>query len=358
MGPLVSVDWLESHLDRKDLIILDASPPTTMTSQLVENEGKIIPHARRFDLKNIFSNQQSEYPNTIPFSSQFEKECRNLGINKESRIVIYDNLGIYTSPRAWWLFKVMGHDTVSVLDGGLPAWMNNGNSVTDIYHIGFKAGDFVVDYNRNLVKSYEEVKNNIISRECLLIDARSNERFTGSAPEPRKHLKSGSIDHSLNLPYGEVLENGKYKSINELKQIFAALKIGDQDLIFSCGSGMTACIILLASHLVSENKTFLFDGSWTEWAMKEGLLLEEKNNKNKNKMKTMTCKQLGGACDQTFTAATFDEMAEMSKQHGMEMFKAGDESHLDAMSAMRELMHTEGAMERWMQEKRDLFESL
>ena len=102
------------------------------------------------------------------------------------------------------------------------------------------------------------------------------------------------------------------------------------------------------------NKTLLYDGSWTEWAMKEGLL-----NINKNEdMKTMTCKQLGGACDKEFTAATFNEIAAMSKQHGKEMFDAGDEAHLQAMTAMRELMHTEGAMEKWMSEKVKAFEAL
>ncbi len=277
MEVLVSAEWLCSQIDNDDVILLDTSLSTTVSEAPSEYVGSIIPSARRFDIKNIFSDQSSKFPNTLLSADKFEKESRKLGINKDSRIVVYDNRGVFSSPRVWWMFRAMGHINISVLDGGLPGWINDNHKVIDSYNVDFNEGDFDAIFDIDSVTSYIDIKQNIVTQNALLIDARSRGRFDGSSPEPRKNLKSGKIENSINLPYTEVLNNGKYKPVKELKEIFENLEIGDQNLIFTCGSGMTACIILLAYHLVNHNRKMIFDGSWTEWATKEGLLIENEN---------------------------------------------------------------------------------
>lgn len=272
MTPLVTVEWLKTQLNQSDLILLDASPQSTMSAEKSKYLDQVIPNAIQFNIKEKFTNRESEYPNTLPSPKQFEIECRKLGINRNSRIVVYDNLGIYTSPRVWWLFKIMGHEEVCVLDGGLKEWIDSKEKVTGTYKQDIEIGDFESNFKSSCLIDYERVKKNVNTKEYLFLDARSNGRFQGVDAEPRKQLKSGHVPNSMSLPYTEVLENGKYKSKQELIEIFNALKLDDRNLIFSCGSGITACITLLASEMVMPNKTLLYDGSWTEWAMKEGLL--------------------------------------------------------------------------------------
>lgn len=263
---IVSATWLHKNLNNLDLIILDASQKDNISGLKSKFEGLKIKNARFFDIKNSFSKKDAALPNTLPTAQEFEQECRKLGINKSSKIVVYDNLGIYTSPRAWWLFKTMGHKDIAVLDGGLPAWNAEGFELESITKTAFALGNFEATFNPDLVKDIEAIKSNLISKKHLLVDARSEGRFSGTAPDPRPNFKSGHIPNSINLPYTKVLENGKFKSENELKMLFNALNIEKNPLVFTCGSGITACIIMLASELVSENQKAVYDGSWTEWA--------------------------------------------------------------------------------------------
>ncbi|MGB5205912.1 MAG: sulfurtransferase [Eudoraea sp.] len=260
--PLVSSSLLNNNLEDPDLIVLDASPKTEKPD--FENIG--IKGARHFDLKYEFSDTASELPNTLPSPKQFENSCRKLGINNSSKIVVYDNLGIYISPRVWWMFKVMGHQNIAVLNGGLPEWISQGYETVQQKENNIKPGDFESKFQPEMVKDYDFVLSNVISQASVLIDARSPGRFNGIAPEPREGLPSGNIPASLNLPYTEVLEQGKYKSKKALKAIFNKLDINEKPLVFSCGSGVTACIILLASEFVLMNDKSVYDGSWTEWA--------------------------------------------------------------------------------------------
>lgn len=274
MEDLVSVDWLKTHLNDEDLVILDTSPKSTVSGASSSFQDSSIPRSRYFDIKGNFTNKESSFPNTVPSSQQFEQEAQKLGITKTSKIVVYDNLGIYTSPRAWWLFKIMGHDKVAVLDGGLPEWIEKGYDTipkTEVNKLKGNIGNFETQFESKWVKTYQEVLDNTHSNSFLLIDARSQGRFNGTKPEPRKHLKSGKIPNSLNIPYQEVLENGKFKSIEELKTIFAAKCSPSQDLVFSCGSGLTACIVMLASEIAFKKSKYIYDGSWTEWAELQNL---------------------------------------------------------------------------------------
>ena len=269
MESIVSSAWLAAHLNDADLIILDASVSSTVTGHVSEHNNTRIKGARAFDLKNDFSDSTSSLPNTMPSVGQFQESCRKLGINNSSKIVVYDNLGVYWSPRVWWMFKAMGHEKIAVLDGGLPDWMKSNYPISEKYEIlEIKKGDFTASFQEDMIEDFEKVYTNTLTQEALLIDARSKGRFDGTEPEPRKDLRSGHIPNSVNIPYETVLNNGKFKSKEKLEKIFKDLKSDKRPLIFSCGSGITACIVLLASTLVLDKKNSVYDGSWTEWAQK------------------------------------------------------------------------------------------
>jgi len=270
---VVNVAWLIEHLSDPKLIVLDASSKSNVGGLISSSEGLQIEGARFFDLKGNFVHKESEFPNTVPSAEQFQLECRKLGINGDSQIVVYDNLGIYSSPRVWWLFKSMGHEEVAVLDGGLPEWVKAGGKTEDKSgEIEIATGDFEARFNPDLVKSYEDVVANCSLPSFTLVDARSRGRFEGKDPEPRKTLQSGCIPNSVNIPYRELLEDGKFKSRADLRSIFESNCQPDQKLVFSCGSGLTACIVMLACEIALQENRFLFDGSWTEWAERQELL--------------------------------------------------------------------------------------
>jgi len=262
-NPLVSATWLHEHLNDSNLIILEARLEQNQSGLGNINPDLQIKGARLFDIKNNFSDTSNPLPNTFPSEEQFTAESQKLGINKNSTIVVYDTLGIYSSPRAWWMFKAMGHSDVYVLDGGLPEWIKKGfptenQNQTNLY----PKGDFEAKFQSGLIKNKEDILDNIASKEAILMDARSSDRFHATLEEPRPNMRSGHIPNSINVPYTELQRDGKYKSTAELSKI---LNLNDQPLFFTCGSGITACIVLLACELISDNPKAVYDGSWTEW---------------------------------------------------------------------------------------------
>ena len=271
MNPLVSVSWLSQNLNAPNLVVLDVSLESNIANIKVEFPGIQIKGARYFDLKRNFSDLESRLPNTLPNPKYFSLACRNLGINNNSTIVVYDNIGVYASPRVWWMFKSMGHKNIAVLDGGLPLWKNKNYPTESIQNRVLPEGDFKAKFNPNLLKKAFKIIENITSKEAILVDARSNGRFSGLIPETRKNLKSGHIPNAINLPFLEVLKDGKFISTNEISDIFKKLKIDKRPKIFTCGSGLTACILILASTLISEDNHFLYDGSWSEWGQLKGV---------------------------------------------------------------------------------------
>lgn len=270
MDYIVNPEWLHKNRHNQDLVLLDASLESTVTGESSKLKGTI-PGARFFDLKTQFSDPQSSFPNTVPTEGQFQEGCRELGINRHSSIVVFDRMGIFSSPRVWWLFKAMGHDDVRVLDGGIPAWIAAGYATESMKTQEFPRGDFQAHFNSEFVKTYEDVRDNVENESFTIVDARSGGRFMGTAPEPRAHLQSGHIPNSLNLPYQEVLKDGQFKTGTELRTLFGQEISNRENLVFSCGSGMTACIILLASRMAGFEGTTIYDGSWTEWAEMQGL---------------------------------------------------------------------------------------
>lgn len=262
---ILSVDWLKKHLNDPDLVILNASQPENKNPGNAGYYTKQIPKARYFDLNNVFSDKENPLPHMLPDPASFQKECRHLGISADSHIVVYDNTGVYMSPRVWWMFKVMGHRNVSVLNGGMPLWVKKGLPVEAFKIRKYKIGDFLAVFNPKAVSKAEHVLENIQSERALVMDARSAGRFKGTEPEPRAGLPSGHIPKSVNLPFTEVLHEGKFKPREKLKEIFKSLNPENNPVIFTCGSGVTACILYLANELAGKIEKSVFDGSWTEW---------------------------------------------------------------------------------------------
>ena len=263
---IVSVAWLNENLTKPNTIILDASLASKKTNLSPSHQLLQIKGARHFDFKNRFSDSSSSFPNMLPSPEKFQDECQKLGINKQSEIIVYDNSGIYSSPRVWWMFNTMGFKNIRVLDGGFPAWLKNNYPTETKKEKRYDAGDFTSDFQPEFVKNTLQIKQNIETEKWLVVDARSAGRFNKLEPEPRAGLRGGNIPKSVNLPFVNVLENGMFKSKQEIKQELDKLHIGNKALVFSCGSGITACIILLAAELVLKNKKAVYDGSWTEWA--------------------------------------------------------------------------------------------
>ena len=211
----------------------------------------------------------------MPSEEVFTREAQKLGINKTSKIIIYDNLGIYSSPRAWWMFRAMGHKSVAVLDGGLPEWKTHGLAVEAKQITSMPAGNFEAQLQLNCFKNAGYVLDRINSSETLLVDARSNGRFRGVEPEPREGLRGGHIPNSVNMPFGDVLEGPKMLPAERLKSMFDELGTQDQELVFSCGSGLTACIPLLAAEIAGREKLSVYDGSWSEWGKSQEWPIEQ-----------------------------------------------------------------------------------
>lgn len=267
--PLVSPIWLNEHLHDADLVILDATIPKIGEVGPHPLAEICIPGARYFDLNGIFSDHATDLPHNLPSPEVFTQASRELGINANSRIVIYDHHGIYVSPRVWWMFRAMGHENVAVLDGGLPHWLAAGLPTTTKEPPVAKDGDFTARLNSDLVCDSAWVLQNLAHPVAKLVDARSSGRFCGTAPEPREGLRGGHIPGSVNLPFDQVLRDGKFLPKDELAELIEKLNLGNGPLAFTCGSGVTACVIMLACELVLPNPKRVYDGSWSEWGQPE-----------------------------------------------------------------------------------------
>ncbi|MDD7886330.1 sulfurtransferase [Flavivirga sp. 57AJ16] len=258
--PIVSVAWLYNNLGASNLVILDGTINKVFdTSQLQ------ILKARFFDIKNKFSEAHAPFPSTFPTQEQFQKEARALGINKNSAIVIYDDKGIYSSARVWWLFKAFGHENVAVLNGGFPAWKKANYATETMKSYDGKPGDFEADYKPEHMTFFEDMKQASKNKTHRIIDARSEGRFKSLEPEPREGLRMGTIPNSVNLPFTDLLDDGALKSKEDIGKALNKRADKDDAIIFSCGSGITACVLALGANIAGYKNISVYDGSWTEW---------------------------------------------------------------------------------------------
>jgi len=258
---IVNCKWLQDNIHLQQLIVLNASVPSKGSELL-----KTIPNSRYFDIKRKFSDVNAKFPNTIPSEEQFQKEARKLGINNNSIIIVYDHKGVYWSPRVWWLFKTFGFKNIAVLDGGLPEWEKHGfQTIASSVISEYEKGDFLAKYDASKMCFFDDITELSKNDNCKIIDARSEDRFKCLIPEPRKGLRSGTIPNSENLPYTKLFNKNCLKSKPELKEIFNTFKLEEKPMIFSCGSGITACILALAAEIADYKQITVYDGSWTEY---------------------------------------------------------------------------------------------
>lgn len=262
---LISVNWLQDNISHRDLVLLDATlPPIGRTAEEFANTGHI-PGSRRFDI-DALSQHDSSLPHTLLTPEIFQQKMQALGINNDSIVVVYDSIGIYSAPRAWWNFELMGHPQTFILDGGLPAWTAAGGAIEAQCSISTERGNFTARPIKERLVSAAEVLAAIDDSRIRVIDVRGAGRFRGEEAEPRPGVKSGHIPSATNIPFAQLIDSIHLRRPDELQTIFAAAGCEkNQRLIFSCGSGVTACIGLLAAYQCGFADIALYDGSWAEW---------------------------------------------------------------------------------------------
>ena len=270
MNQLVSTEWLNKNLNK--VRILDASwhLPNIDRNAFEEYKLNHITNSNFFDI-NKNSNQKTSLPHMLPLRKDWENIVSNLGINNSDHVIIYDNSDVFSSCRVWYTFLYFGHnsDLVSVLDGNFKKWIDEKHSTSkEIKKIN--KSNYTAKEDSQLVLRKDQINKNIINKKFQLIDARGEQRFLGFHPEPRKELKSGNIKGSKNLPFQELVnkENRTFKNKKELINIFKEKEILiDKEIAFTCGSGITACILGLANSIISGKKPVIYDGSWAEYGL-------------------------------------------------------------------------------------------
>jgi len=271
--PLVSTSWLREHLIDSDVRIVDAAyrmpamrPPTATE----EYAARHIPGAVFFDV-DVIADRTSSLPHMLPQAEQFARDVGGLGIGNDDLVVIYDRGDYMGAPRAWWMFGVFGHDRVKVLDGGLKKWLAESGAVESA-SVTLTPKVFQARFNEKRVRGLEDVRQNVESRNEQVIDARSRERYEGTAPEPWQGRRSGRIPGSLNVPFTDLIDpaSGEMRSPAQLKNIFAAAHADiSRPIVTSCGSGVTAGVLSLALARLGVDSA-LYDGSWAEWGLPNG----------------------------------------------------------------------------------------
>ncbi len=273
---LVSTEWLAAHLSDPDLRVLDASwyLPQDGRDPLAEYQAGHIPGARFFDIDEI-ADLRSDLPHMVPPVEKFMSRMRAMGVGDGHQVVVYDGAGLLSAARVWWLFRLMGHDDVAVLDGGLPKWQAEGRPLEDLPPV-IRDRHMVVRRQNHLVRDVTQVARAAKLGDHEIVDARSAGRFAGEAPEPREGLRSGHIPGSKNLPFAELLNSdATMKDIPGLRAAFAAAGVDlSKPVISTCGSGVTACIIDLALERLGHRHHAVYDGSWAEWGMYNDLKVE------------------------------------------------------------------------------------
>jgi len=264
---LVSADWLSRHLDDPNVIVLDGSYYLANAKRDAQAEflAGHIPGAQRFDIDAI-SDKSNPLPHMLPSPEQFAQQAGALGVGDGMTIVLYDGIGLYGAARVWWTFRVFGSDSVRVLDGGMPKWKAENRPLESGAAKPRAARTFTSRFNRAMVASVDDVQKVLVDKTAQVVDARAADRFRGEAAEPRAGLRSGHMPGSFNVPFGEVLKDGRLTAHETIAAAFKNAGVDlDRPVVTSCGSGVTASILTFAIEALGKQPGRVYDGSWSEW---------------------------------------------------------------------------------------------
>jgi thiosulfate/3-mercaptopyruvate sulfurtransferase len=267
---LVSSEWLAAHLDDPHVRVLDASykqPGITPTAREDYERGHI-PGAVFFDIDDV-AQPGTSLPHMIPSPERFAQKMAERGIGNDDRVIVYDTAGLSSAGRAWWMLRLYGHDNVALLDGGLPNWRAEARPLETAAPV-IPSRRFAARFRPELVRDKEAIRANITAAREQVVDARSAGRFDGTAEETWPGRRRGHIPGSRNLPFDRVTDpqTRQLKSAEELRTLFAeAGVVLDRPIVTSCGSGVTACAVAFAAHLIGHSGAAIYDGSWSEWGL-------------------------------------------------------------------------------------------
>ena len=268
MGLIVSAQWVSERLSEPKLVLVDATMPPVGVTPPVDTRGRYVadhlPGAVFFSIDDL-SDHSSGLPHTLPSAESFGASMEALGIGKDDTIVVYEQVGVFSAPRALWMLRSFGAADVHLLDGGLAAWKAAGLP-TESGEVTRKPASFVAELKPGAMTTFAELQGKIADDEQIL-DARAQGRYDGTAPEPRAGLSSGHMPGAVNAPFMELAVDGKLKAPDELRAYFAAKGLDlSKPCTTSCGSGVTAAVVSLALELAGAEKLSLYDGSWAEYA--------------------------------------------------------------------------------------------
>jgi len=267
---LLCADWLRQYLDHPDLVLFDASwhMPATGRDAFAEWQQECISGARFFDFDGRICDLQSSLPHMLPDPKSFSHELQLLGLKQDSCVVVYDSMGMFSSPRAWWMLRAMGCAKVALLDGGLPAWKAQGlPTESGIDQPTYPTGDFSAQLAVEQVADAAAVLAALDDEGQCVLDARPEPRFNGVVEEPRAGLRRGHMPGAKNLPFAQLFDQGLLKSEGDLAHLLEPLLENRSRVICSCGSGVTACILAFALHQIGIDQVAVYDGSWSEWGL-------------------------------------------------------------------------------------------
>lgn len=270
--PLCSPEWLEAHLFDPDIRVVDGSwhMPAANRNAAQEFVSAHIPGAVHFDVDRI-AQKGTELPHMVAPAAQFAQAVGRLGISQQNTIVVYDSVGLMSAARVWWNFKIMGVQECMVLDGGLPLWIAQERPISAGHALPTPV-EFVPSARLECVKNAEHVLEAGQSATYQIVDVRSEERFEGRIAEPRPGLRSGHMPGARNLPFADMIANGRLRPPAELSELMTQAGINPSaPAIASCGSGVTAPIFSLALATMGIENLFVYDGSWTEWGGRDDL---------------------------------------------------------------------------------------